>query len=1248
MAMKDQNVFGERTALTSQEPTPKKPKATKEGLEKVQKRLDEKLIDPSKLTTVQRDSLNRAFAEGNLQGYNNVEEMEIERGIGRQAVGKDIRERLSPLAPRTMFGLGIKRGSLVALGDILGSFTPYIMDGKILAREARLYAATGQGTPFVTRNRSAVKTFKGLSKLLSGMPGFRSIKAFQKTAKVLDGFATSLGASRLTKNIPTRFLRTELKSQALGVMGAAGGSVTYDVINEPAKFAAAAGEDIAAIDRNKYAKFSPLEKITYHAMDNARTALFWNAGAFGMYGVFRKAGLGIRNSLKMNEAQEALAKQKMADSGLPMNAPFVGSGQDGVGGLWRNLNKILGILIPTAGPALKAIRKQVGSAIALGEANLRLATGAPLYHAEIAANGLKASMYKTYENASEVYGNLYKHSEKQFDKVSQTLHEAQRKVNLAQGKGGKTGGGQLPDSTEIPFIPVENLVYTVDKHMADLAARIGPEGAQLAAEFEIRNIASDPIYRYISYLNKRLSGLAERQGYNIVGNSFTTPGIKNYRNGAFLTHREFNDLRIGWNKHYAMTEFKSPQAAALMTDDVLKALEKDLNMVVTNPLGGTLLQSNKKLKSLYDEMSTTLGAKEADTMYKTFLKNHQEAVTGLQQANAQFTSTIGFYNDEANKLVNIMRKHDKYAFTPRQALGISKKTNFTEPELMNKLWEAGFDPTNGSKIRVQELFHALGGHPKMFAANSESVANARYVMGLVMYRRFFDAFNMNAILRKTEKTGAEMEAPFREVGKNLEETITELSTKFPAFNAAVEKEVARAHKLGIPGARVGRGTTIEDVRAYIKTMPPTDLLKFQKRAVDGKMLRTVMDQKNAGKLAIDDLDQKIYITREKLIAEGKAVPGYKAAPYVADVVGVTERARHLKVGGKDVPKEVRLAAQKDLDTIQARFASYQGFDMNRFEKMLGITERGGRAQLIEGFKIARNLTDASASKHVNNIETVIDYLKRNALTPTPDPSSFVMRRMIFALGTTGALAQFTPMGVPGSLLTTALLALGMRAGAKILMSPKYTQMWIDLYSTGQRLDQNLIKTMSPANTANWADLWNYAIPGTADFGANHNPDKPIVRNGDIPDQKIIEYLQDNDIMQEIPRATGMYDMLSSEVKDRYNPERKVIQTLTPEDLEAFEQFNQGLGIAEVRDEIINKAPELAEAGALTPETQQFAENPTAMNIPTGTNVPASGAPSTPNANVYRAMFPGDSLGQAIAERKQKPTLQIPGRPTYNA
>ena len=55
-----------------------------------------------------------------------------------------------------------------------------------------------------------------------------------------------------------------------------------------------------------------------------------------------------------------------------------------------------------------------------------------------------------------------------------------------------------------------------------------------------------------------------------------------------------------------------------------------------------------------------------------------------------------------------------------------------------------------------------------------------------------------------------------------------------------------------------------------------------------------------------------------------------------------------------------------------------------------------------------------------------------------------------------------------------------------------------------------------------------------------------------------------------------------------------------------------------------------------------------MNIPTGTNVPASGAPSTPNANVYRAMFPGDSLGQAIAERKQKPTLQIPGRPTYNA
>ena len=41
------------------------------------------------------------------------------------------------------------------------------------------------------------------------------------------------------------------------------------------------------------------------------------------------------------------------------------------------------------------------------------------------------------------------------------------------------------------------------------------------------------------------------------------------------------------------------------------------------------------------------------------------------------------------------------------------------------------------------------------------------------------------------------------------------------------------------------------------------------------------------------------------------------------------------------------------------------------------------------------------------------------------------------------------------------------------------------------------------------------------------------------------------------------------------------------------------------------------------------------------------SPSPQTANMYQAMFPGDTLGAAIAQKRtQKPTLQIPNQPTY--
>ena len=82
--------------------------------------MDEKLINPKDLNTKQKVALDNALKSGQLKGYEGgIAEMMAERNIARKTVAKDIRAKLAPLTPTSMFSLGIKRGTMVAAGDII-------------------------------------------------------------------------------------------------------------------------------------------------------------------------------------------------------------------------------------------------------------------------------------------------------------------------------------------------------------------------------------------------------------------------------------------------------------------------------------------------------------------------------------------------------------------------------------------------------------------------------------------------------------------------------------------------------------------------------------------------------------------------------------------------------------------------------------------------------------------------------------------------------------------------------------------------------------------------------------------------------------------------------------------------------------------------------------------------------------------------------------------------------------------------
>ena len=62
----------------------------------LQRRLDEKLINPNDLSPAQREALNIAFEEGTLKGYRSVSDLVQERRLARKDIAEDVRKRLEP------------------------------------------------------------------------------------------------------------------------------------------------------------------------------------------------------------------------------------------------------------------------------------------------------------------------------------------------------------------------------------------------------------------------------------------------------------------------------------------------------------------------------------------------------------------------------------------------------------------------------------------------------------------------------------------------------------------------------------------------------------------------------------------------------------------------------------------------------------------------------------------------------------------------------------------------------------------------------------------------------------------------------------------------------------------------------------------------------------------------------------------------------------------------------------------------
>jgi hypothetical protein len=1169
--------------------------------------LDEKLINPNDLTPVQREALNTAFGDGTLKGYRSVNDMIQERRIARKDIAEDVRQRLEPLAPSSLLSLGIRRGTLAAAGDIVGSFTPYVMDGKKLAAEAREAALAGKSVSYIPKIKedAGKKSFETFSNLISKLPGLKQFGVFKKTGQVLDSALSSATALSTGKLAFSQVAKTELKSQALGALGAAGGSVAFDVINLPAKFVSAAGEDISKYDQNQLNRLPFLDRTTYHAVDNFKTALMWNAGTFGLFSLGSAVSGGLKNFFRLNPANQAKANQLIDNQGLPVSTTLLAEGTGGASGLYKNINRILSVLPPAAGEPLKFQQRFTGTAIAGLESNIRQAVGnIPLLHTEVLARAVNSSIRQTFEESGRIYTNLYANHNKALNGVSLTMTKY---VNELLDAARKQGGFQtnllgddavlkavFPQGMDIPFIATNNLRSTVEDILGLVQRGVTKEQAERRGYRGLFEAANDVTIRYSAEILDTLNDFRKVNG------------------GDFLTPAQFTSLRQGWNANYPNTKINEPTQGKNI-HRVLEAFEKDFNFVNNAPTAAFLFEKNKKLGGAYEQFAKTLGPEKANQFLNDFKENVSYANDILREANYAFGQSVNFYN--FNKLAKEARRMDPAMLTSKQGMDFFQEGKVTDVQGMNRLFKSAFDPDTGTSEGIEDLYKLIGGSQK-FA--KETQEQAQYVMKLLLYRKAFDSFNKNAVVRLSGVSGqgAVVAEPFVERGiTTVQEAIEQLNKKSPLFRKTVQELIEKDMKLGSKGVQLA-----ED-----------ELINYQRRAITPQVIRQAIKDEIP-------INQTIFVAREAdmgVTETGKTakLQGFKTTgreplqPYQPEIVGIVDRAKQAQITEKgvlrDVTKAEREAAQSQLENIQFRLQGYQGFKFDDFAKDLGLTTKSGEQQLTKSFQLANGISYQAAQKHVDNIKDIVQAMRRNYTeTPLGDAATYATRAFIFAAGAGGGGLLG---GFEGGILGTVLTGLFLKGGAHLINSPKFTKSWLDLYSTGERMTINKIQSLQPPKRAVFADMFNYAFAT--------DPDAPKVNPNNIDEQAIIKYLQGKTLTS-VPTDKGIYDVLPEEIKNRFNPERLKLKELKGETKKDFNTYLQGRQVAKFREDLIdNLDTEQGMKMASQPRVAEFIQNPMDLKVPEGAKTMQPNI-SQVTADVYSGLFPGDSIGTTIAQSQQ--------------
>ena len=615
-------------------------------LKEIQSALDNKTLDPSKLSIKEKQLIDEAIKRGALKGPL-MDELTAQRGLAARDVATMDAAEKNPIGVKLQQDDSSLDGRSEAIlaGDLIGSIYPYVADRKKIFSAAKSKIPGDKYTGLFARTNM----FRNMAtKLTAKLPGrFKLLGgAMQVLAKAADPTIGRVLASPLG--------RTEIKSVLGGTVGAGVGSVGYDVLNETA------GASVMDAIADDLKDMSPREVNTdmmANASDAMFTALAWNAGAATLTPFITK-GLGKVGRLAIG-AKSKNAKELAAiarDKGLPL--PLVMTAQEGtglLGGFANKFFKVVGIM-----PFINGIGKEALQGAEQKAGREYLNNSVLNYGPLIKTGMLSATIYKQADEAFKQNSNLINASYSGFEALAKTIKNPKviptKNVRKMANEYVDSLAMQFPGLTRYMSDPLDELAGQVDaKALAELTG------------------AGDPLANFFRAV-RRLDETITPMQYK---------GLMTMMNRAIETTTYQNIRPTLWS--------------------IREALENDLNS-----FGGAITKEtffkDETFKAGYDNLVKTAGKAAADADLNLVLKQSEQLKDQLYRANDTFATLMNFYQ-RANA-TKIFKQYDATTFTNKALAGIGGVEQKKAQRFFNDLANDVF--TRGDSTAIKQFRQLLG------------------------------------------------------------------------------------------------------------------------------------------------------------------------------------------------------------------------------------------------------------------------------------------------------------------------------------------------------------------------------------------------------------------------------------------------------------------------------------------------------------------------------------------------------------